>query len=180
MCWFVSCVRQRRSVAVLHWHNKMSWHQRGRYLNVTFCASIDNLSNRSSPHSHHASGQASPFLLRSTHNSAVPPRRKPQLSVCAPAETLLQHDFFFSGFLLSWKDATVNQSELTANSFELMSSPLAPLNVTSLPCVPSSSSKDRTRGGAARRRGSIVAAKTRWVCLGLSANYVGTIRHLGR
>lgn len=180
MCWFVSCVRQRRSVAVLHWHNKMSWHQRGRYLNVTFCASIDNLSNRSSPHSHHASGQASPFLLRSTHNSAVPPRRKPQLSVCAPAETLLQHDFFFSGFLLSWMDATVNQSELTANSFELMSSPLAPLNVTSLPCVPSSSSKDRTRGGAARRRGSIVAAKTRWVCLGLSANYVGTIRHLGR
>ncbi|KAH7238665.1 hypothetical protein BKA59DRAFT_254974 [Fusarium tricinctum] len=163
----------------------MSWHQRGRYLNVTFCASIYNLSNRSSPHTMPAARPAL-FLLHSTHthththNSAVPPRRKPQLSVCAPAETLLQHVFLFLfGFFLSWMDATVNQLELTANSSELMSSPLAPLNVTSLPCVPSSSSRDRTRGGAARRRGSIVAANTLWmwvwVCLGLS-----TIRHLGR
>lgn len=139
-------------------HNKMSWHQRGRYLNVTFCASFYNLSNRSSPHTMPA---ASGLLVRNTHNSAVPPRRKPQLSICAPAETLLQHVFLFvfprfSRLIVI--DATVSQLELTTNRFELMSSPLDPLNVTSLPCVPSS--RDRTRGGATRRRGSIVTAKT--------------------
>lgn len=152
----------------IHWHNKMSWHQRGRYLNVTFCASLYNLSNRSSPHTMPAARPA--LSCFATHTIQQYLREgSPSCLFARQPKLYCSTIFSFRVFFLSWINATVNQSELTANSFELMSSPLAPLNVTSLPCVPSS--RDRTRGGAARRRGSIVAAKTRWVCLGLSTMY---------